>query len=128
MRLSGVEQAAFVNDDTQTVVRFNRAHEDTTVQARQMLDADAADTRGDDFFVGYESSVEWVQPDLSSVSQMETWMADETDVQMVAIGPETVVQWYEPQALETFQSVNSSVGDVDSTKAGHIDRIRGFVV
>jgi len=60
MRLSGVEKAAFFdpNGSVNDTVRFTRAHEDTTMNVREMLGAESADTRGDDYFVGYESVME----------------------------------------------------------------------
>ena len=112
-RLSGVEDAAFVDDSTKTVVRFTRAHEDTVVDVRQMLESESSDTRGDDYFTGYESTVEWYEPDLSSASQLATWMSGRTQIQMVAIGPETIVQWYEPHYVFAQQETNTNVGDVD---------------
>jgi len=112
-RLSGVSTAAFIDDATQTVVRFENAHEDTTVRVRDMLEPQSADTRGDDYFVGYESEVNWMEPDLSSVQQMETWMTTPTDVQFVATGPQTIIQWYEPSRVRTRQTTNTNVGEVD---------------
>lgn len=111
--LSGVESAAFVDDDTQTVVRYTRAHEETTVAIRERLETDATDTRGDDYWVGYDSQVDWAEPDLSDVSQMAMWMTDRTDVQFVAVGPQKVIQWYEPHFLRTRQETNVDVGNVD---------------
>jgi hypothetical protein len=111
--LSGLRSAAFVNDDAQTVVRLNRAHEDTSVIVRELLQSEGNDTRGYPWFAGYQSEVEWMQPDLSDVSQMETWMREDTPVQFVAVGPEKIVQWYEPRVPKTFQSVNTSAGNVD---------------
>jgi len=119
MRLSGVEKAAFFdpNGSVNDTVRFTRAHEDTTMNVREMLGAEAADTRGHDYFVGYESVMEWMEPDLSDVQQMEQWMTDGTPIQMVAIGPDTIVQWYEPTQVRTSQTTNTSVGDVDPLHA-----------
>jgi len=115
--LSGVRRAAFVDDSTQTVVRFDRAHEETQADVREMLGSESSDTRGDDYFTGYESILRWREPDLSSVSQLATWMTDRTRVQMVAVGPQKILQWYEPHYIRTSQTTNTSVGDVDPLNA-----------
>jgi len=115
--LSGVRKAAFVDDSTKTVVRFDRAHEETQADVREMLGSESSDTRGDDYFAGYESVVRWREPDLSSVSQLATWMADRTRVQMVAVGPQKILQWYEPHYIRTSQTTNTNVGDVDPLNA-----------
>jgi len=114
-RLGGVEAAAFVNDDTQTAVRYTSPHEDTEINVRAMLESDSQDTRGDDYFVGFDSTVEWRDPSVNGIAQLETWMVDATPIQFVAVGPELIIQWYEPKRPRTVQETTATVGDVDPT-------------
>jgi len=73
-------------------------HEDTEGSLRAVPDRDQ-DPDGSTIFAGFRSEVTIASADLDGVSQIETWMRNFEDVELVAVTPDHLVQWYNPSRL-----------------------------
>lgn len=95
------------DDSPSTRVYVKDVHSDTSATLRQVPDRDT-DTDGATIFAGFRSEVGLASADVSGVTQVETWMTDFSDVELVGITPDHLVQWYNPSRLTGTEMLDTT--------------------
>ena len=113
---TGLSEGAAVDDATQTVVDLPRLHEDTTFNDLLTADGDDEDLLGTPFDVIRRSDVEFHTPEMAGASQLQTWADDDTPIEMVAVGPAQVLQWYNATRLSTNPSEEAAAGPTETAR------------
>lgn len=81
------------NASPATRVSVSDTHEDTSGTFRAAM-TPSSDTEGIGYVAAFRSIAEFAAADLDGIAQAETYTTGHTDVQMVAVTPDLIIQWY----------------------------------
>ncbi len=126
---SGIKKAAIFDPATGTVVQLNKIAPEGEFKIREPIEVE--DAKGGTVYAGDDSAITITAFDLSAFTQLETWMNNETPVQMVIEGVEEHILWYESVPMVVKKNYGSAPGQVNSlsitfTKKGGMHKIYSF--
>jgi len=104
---TGIKKVSIFDPVTGTVVQINNLAPEGEIAMPAFNHENAA---GQMLYAGNEFNFEFVSYELGAFAQLETWMKNETQVELVALGIEENILWYEPAEIKVKKQYGAAVG------------------
>lgn len=104
---TGMRKAAIYDPATGTVVQINNLSPDGEFQKGSF---EAENSAGGKLYGGPDSNIEIMSFEMGGFAQLQTWMNDETLLNLVVFGIEEHILWYEPTPIVVKKNYGMAVG------------------
>lgn len=125
MSISGLKKISVYDPATGTVVQLNKVSSEGDFKHEPLSEEGS---KGNLVFSGYDSLFEFMAFDDTGYDQLESWMKNETEVNLVTHGMQEHLLWYEPSLITVKKDFGFKVGNrngftVKISKTGGIQNI-----
>lgn len=103
---TGIQKVSVYDPATGIVVQMNNINPDANFEDANF---EVENGIGQLLFSGKDPTLEFMSYDLAGFTQLETWMEDETPVQLVTLGVEQHILWYESSKITVKKEYGSQV-------------------
>lgn len=105
---TGIQKVSIYDPATGTVVQCNNVSTDAEFNKSGF---ETENSKGQMLYSGDESSFEFTSFDENIFTQLEAWMKAETDLNMVVLGVDENILWYEPSKITVNKIYLPAVGN-----------------